>query len=154
MGLSYATSDRGACHLRTTFYKPELSGMIAPATIDGKAELLTDFEDRLTIFDTLILCRFYRDLYTWEELEKVIGMVTGLPASKEELRKKASVISTMTRQFNLREGLRPEQDRLPKRLHREALPTGQALSEEEMEQMLKEYFNLRGWDDQGVPPAA
>jgi len=153
MGLAYATSDRGACHLRTTFYKPELSGMISPTTIEGKAEMLTDFEDRLTMFDTLILCRFYRDLYTWEELEKVINMVTGLPASKEELRKKASAISTMTRQFNLREGLTPDQDRLPKRLHREALPTGQSLSEEEMEQMLKEYFNLRGWDEQGVPRA-
>jgi aldehyde:ferredoxin oxidoreductase len=154
MGLAYATSDRGACHLRTTFYKPELSGMIAPATIEGKAEMLTDFEDRLTIFDTLILCRFYRDLYTWEELEKVITMVTGLPASKEELRKKASAISTMTRLFNLREGLTPDQDRLPKRIHREALPTGQSLSEAEMEQMLKEYFQLRGWDEHGIPPAA
>ena len=154
MGLSYATSDRGACHLRTTFYKPELAGMIPAAAIEGKADLLTDFEDRLTIFDTLILCRFYRDLYTWEELEKVIGMATGLPASKEELRKKAAAISTMTRQFNLREGLKPEQDRLPKRLHREALPTGQSLSEEEMEQMLKDYFQLRGWDEYGIPPAA
>jgi aldehyde:ferredoxin oxidoreductase len=154
MGLAYATSDRGACHLRTTFYKPELAGMIPPAAIEGKAALLTDFEDRLTIFDTLILCRFYRDLYTWEELEKVIGMVTGLPASKEDLRKKAAAISTMTRQFNLREGLKPEQDRLPRRIHREALPTGQALSEEEMEQMLKEYFYLRGWDEQGIPPAS
>lgn len=154
MGLSYATSDRGACHLRTTFYKPELSGMIPADAVEGKAELLIEFEDRLTIFDALILCRFYRDLYTWEELERVIGMVTGLPASKEELRKKASAISTMTRRFNLREGLRPEQDRLPKRLHREALPTGQALTEEEMERMLKEYFHLRGWDDHGVPPAA
>jgi aldehyde:ferredoxin oxidoreductase len=113
--------------------------------------MLTDFEDRLTIFDTLILCRFYRDLYTWDELEKVIGMVTGLPASKEELREKASAISTMARRFNLREGLTPQQDRLPKRLHREALPTGQALTEEEMEQMLKEYYHLRGWDDHGVP---
>lgn len=154
MGLSYATSDRGACHLRTTFYKPELAGMIPPAAIEGKAELLIDFEDRLTIFDTLVLCRFYRDLYTWEELEEVIGMVTGVPASKDELRKKAAAISTMTRQFNLREGLKPEQDRLPKRLHREALPTGQSLSEGEMEQMLKEYFLLRGWNEQGVPPEA
>jgi aldehyde:ferredoxin oxidoreductase len=153
MGLSYATSDRGACHLRTTFYKPELAGMIAPATIEGKAEMLTDFEDRLTIFDTLILCRFYRDLYPWGELEKVIAMVTGLPASKEELRRKASAISTMTRRFNLREGLTPAQDRLPKRLHREALPTGQSLTEAEMEQMLKEYFQLRGWDEHGIPPS-
>jgi aldehyde:ferredoxin oxidoreductase len=153
MGLSYATSDRGACHLRTTFYKPELAGMIPPAAIEGKADLLTDFEDRLTIFDSLILCRFYRDLYTWEELEKVIRMATGLPSSKEELRKKASAISTMTRRFNLREGLKPEQDRLPKRFHREALPTGQALTEEEMEQMLREYYHLRGWDEQGIPSA-
>lgn len=154
MGLSYATSDRGACHLRTTFYKPELSGMIPADAVEGKAELLTEFEDRLTIFDTLILCRFYRDLYTWEELEKVIGLVTGLPASREELRKKAAAIATMTRQFNLREGLQPEQDRLPKRLHREALPTGQALTEAELERMLKDYYHLRGWDEQGIPPAA
>jgi aldehyde:ferredoxin oxidoreductase len=151
MGLSYGTSDRGACHLRTTFYKPELSGLIAADTVEGKAEMLIDYEDRLTIFDTMILCRFYRDLYTWEELEKVIGMVTGLPSSKEELRRTASRISTMTREFNLREGLKPEQDRLPKRLHREALPTGQSLSEEEMERMLREYYQLRGWDKSGTP---
>lgn len=151
MGLSYGTSDRGACHLRTTFYKPELAGLIAPDSVDGKAEMLIDYEDRLTIFDTLVLCRFYRDLYTWEELEKVVGMVTGLPSSREELRAKASRIATMTREFNLREGLKPEQDRLPRRLHREALPTGQSLSEEEMERMLREYYHLRGWDESGRP---
>jgi aldehyde:ferredoxin oxidoreductase len=151
MGLAYGTSDRGACHLRTTFYKPELAGMIPPDAIEGKADMLVDFEDRLTIFDTLILCRFYRDLYSWEELEKVIGMVTGLPASRAELRKKAAAIATMTRIFNLREGLQPEPDRLPKRLTREALPTSQALSEAEMERMLKDYYRLRAWDEQGVP---
>ena len=44
MGLAFAVSERGACHLRTTFYKPELAGIIDPATIDGKAELFKDFE--------------------------------------------------------------------------------------------------------------
>ena len=58
MGLAYATSDRGACHLRATFYIPELRDMIDPNMIEGKAELFIDFEDRLTIFDLLILCRF------------------------------------------------------------------------------------------------
>jgi len=62
MGLSYVTAPRGACHLRTTFYKPELTGMIDPSQIEGKAELFIDYEDRMTIFDTLILCRFFRDL--------------------------------------------------------------------------------------------
>ena len=53
MGLAYAVSDRGACHLRSTFYKPELAGMIDPEQIEGKAELFIDFEDRCTLFDCL-----------------------------------------------------------------------------------------------------
>ncbi len=151
MGLAYGTSDRGACHLRTTFYKPELSGMIAPDAVEGKAELLIHFEDRLTIFDTLILCRFYRDLYTWEELEKVLALITGLSVSRETLREIAANISTMTRKFNLREGLRPEDDRLPSRLHREALPTGHSLGKEEMDRMLADYYRARGWSKEGIP---
>lgn len=153
MGLAYGTSPRGACHLRTTFYKPELSGMIAADTVQGKAEMLIDFEDRLTIFDTLILCRFYRDLYPWEELQKVIELVTGLDASKESLRTRAAAISVMTRRFNLREGLTIENDRLPKRFLKEALPSGHSLSSEEMDHMLGDYYRLRGWDEQGVPLA-
>ena len=66
MGLSYGTSPRGACHLRTTFYKPELAKMIDPDQIEGKAEMLVDWEDRLIIFDCLVLCRFFRDFYQWE----------------------------------------------------------------------------------------
>jgi aldehyde:ferredoxin oxidoreductase len=151
VGLGYAISDRGACHLRTTFYKPELAGMISPATTEGKAELLTDYEDRLTIFDSLVLCRFYRDLYTWEELEKIIPLLTGQSASTEELRKKALTVTTMARKFNLREGLKPNHDRLPDRLYREVLPSGHAVSETEMEFMVKQYYSFRGWDERGIP---
>jgi len=149
MGLAYGTSPRGACHLRTTFYKPELAGFIPADAIEGKAEMLVDYEDRLTIFDTLILCRFYRDMYTWEELEKVIPLVTGLDASKEELRRKAARVSDLTREFNLREGLTMDDDRLPARLHKEALPDGRTLRADEMETMLGDYYRLRGWDAQG-----
>lgn len=151
MGLTYGITARGACHLRTTFYKPELAGFIPAAATEGKAEMLIDYEDRLTIFDTLILCRFYRDMYTWEELEKAVELVTGLPASKEELRRKASAITDLTRRFNLREGLKPHHDRLPARLHKEALPDGRSLGAEEMEFMLADYYRLRGWDTDGVP---
>jgi len=122
MGLTFGTSPRGACHLRTTFYKPELSGMIPADQIKEKAALLIDFENRLNIFDTLILCRFYRDLYSWEELEKTIALVTGQPVAKSDLQKIATRITDMTRLFNIREGLQPKDDRLPKRLHREKLP--------------------------------
>jgi len=151
MGLGYATSDRGACHLRSTFYKPELSGMISPNEIKGKAELFIDFEDRLTIFDTLILCRFYRDLYPWEKLGQMIHAVTGVNAEKEALRSRAASISTLVRRFNLREGLEPEDDRLPKGLHRQLLKTGEVITEEELQFMLNDYYRLRGWDEKGKP---
>ena len=151
MGLTFATSPRGACHLRTTFYKPELAGMIPPDQIENKAEMLIDFEDRINIFDTMVLCRFYRDLYTWEELEKTIELVTGLPMSRERMRTIASEIVEMTRQFNLREGLRTVDDRLPKRLCTEALPSGNAITEEEMQHLLADYYNLRGWSRQETP---
>ncbi|WP_243366824.1 aldehyde ferredoxin oxidoreductase family protein [Fundidesulfovibrio soli] len=152
MGLAYGTSPRGACHLRTTFYKPELAGFIPPDAIEGKAEMLTDYEDRLTIFDTLVLCRFYRDMYTWEELEKAVGLVTGLDASKGELRRKAARVLNLTREFNLREGLTIKDDRLPGRLHREALPDGRTLTEAEMERLLGDYYRLRGWRPDGTLP--
>jgi aldehyde:ferredoxin oxidoreductase len=147
MGLTFGTSPRGACHLRTTFYKPELAGMIPPERIEGKAELLIEFEDRLNIFDTLVLCRFYRDLYSWDELEAAMAVVTGESGGKDLLRRRAAHILAMTREFNLREGLRPEDDRLPKRLHTEVLPEGGALTAEEMEQLLADYYRLRGWDN-------
>lgn len=153
MGLTFATSPRGACHLRTTFYKPELSGMIPPEQIENKAEMLVDFEDRINIFDTMILCRFYRDLYTWEELEKTIHYVTGLELSRDRLRTIAAAIADLTRQFNLNEGLSEEDDRLPKRLCKEALPSGHTISTEEMQYMLADYYQLRGWNRRGVPPA-
>jgi len=101
--------------LRSTFYKPELSGMIDPYIIEGKAKLFIDFEDRLTIFDTLILCRFYRDLYPWKQLIEIINFATGLKIDQKTLQEKAATISTLVRRFNLREGLKPEDDRLPKR---------------------------------------
>jgi aldehyde:ferredoxin oxidoreductase len=151
MGLAYATSDRGACHLRATFYKPELTGMIPPDQIEGKAELFVDFEDRLTIFDTLVFCRFYRDLYLWDVLGEIIHALTGLNADKEALRARAATISTLVRRFNLREGLVPEDDWLSKGLFRKLEKTGHEIKAEDLEYMLKDYYRLRGWDENGNP---
>lgn len=152
MGLTFATSPRGACHLRTTFYKPELSGLIPPEQIEDKAEMLIDYEDRLNIFDTLVLCRFYRDMYPWEELEAALHVATGQPSTKTDLQKVAKNIIDMTRTFNLQEGLQSGDDRLPQRIHKEALPSGKTLTSDEMEYMLKDYYRLREWDKSGLQP--
>ena len=151
MGLAYATSDRGACHLRATFYKPELAGMIPPDQIEGKAKMFLDFEDRLAIFDTLILCRFYRDFYMWDVLEEIIYKMTGLEAGEKILKEKARAVATQIRRFNLREGMQPEDERLPKALHQALVDSGQVITEHELEVMLKDYYQLQGWDEEGNP---
>ncbi|MBW2038858.1 MAG: aldehyde ferredoxin oxidoreductase family protein [Deltaproteobacteria bacterium] len=152
MGLAYATSDRGACHLRTTFYKPELAGIINPDQIEGKAELLVEYEDRLVIFDSLIICRFYRDMYPWEKLATIVEGTTGLRLYRVGLRKIASQIMDNTRRFNLREGLTKADDILPIRFHQEPLPeTGKVITKEQMEKLLADYYCYRGWDSEGRP---
>jgi len=153
MGLAYGTSDRGACHLRATFYKPELSGISNPEQIEGKAAEFVEWEDRLTFFDALILCRFYRDLYQWEHLSIIVKATTGLDLDKHEMQTIAQRIKNNCRRFNLREGLTPQDDRLPQRLHEEPLPeTGKVITEDQMEKLLKDYYEVRGWDEKGRPP--
>lgn len=152
MGLAYGTSDRGACHLRATFYKPELSGLIDPDQIQDKASMFAEWEDRLTFFDTLILCRFYRDLYQWAELSTIIEGTTGLKLDKEGMRYIAARVASDTRRFNIREGLTPEDDRLPRRFHKEALESGKVITEGDMNSLLQDYYKSRGWNKDGVPP--
>ncbi|MDY6955248.1 MAG: aldehyde ferredoxin oxidoreductase C-terminal domain-containing protein, partial [Thermodesulfobacteriota bacterium] len=143
--------DRGACHLRATFYKPELSGMIDPATIEGKAAMFVDFEDRLTLFDSLILCRFYRDLYPWEALCDIVEGITGLKADERGLREISARVSDTVRRYNIQEGLRPAHDKLPARLHKEPLERGDLIAEDELQTMIADYYRLRGWDKEGTP---
>ena len=154
MGLAYAVSDRGACHLRSTFYKAELSKMIASDEVNGKAEMFIDFENRCTLFDSLILCRFYRDFYEWDALARIYSLTTGLSFTKDDLREIAENITADARRFNLREGLTPDDDRLPRRLVTEAIEDGSHLSDDDLRRMIKDYFQLKGWGPDGIPPAA
>lgn len=149
MGLAYAVSDRGACHLRTTFYKPELTGLIPPKQIEDKAELLIDYEDRLTLFDTLILCRFFRDIYDWELLEQLIEAATGLPSDKPALRQMAAAVTDLVRKFNLREGLKEEDDDLPPGIYDHELDGNHSITRDELHQMRSDYYHLRQWGADG-----
>jgi aldehyde:ferredoxin oxidoreductase len=153
MGLAYATSDRGACHLRSTFYKAELSKMIPIDQMEGKAKLFLEFEDRFNIHDSFILCRFYRDIYwDWNYLSTIAEVTTGLKLDEDRLRKISSNIQNETRRFNLREGITSEDDTLPKRFFDEPLgKDGKIIRREELQRMLKDYYALRGWNSEGVP---
>jgi aldehyde:ferredoxin oxidoreductase len=154
MGLAYATSDRGACHLRCTVFKAELAGQIAPDQIEGKAEIFLDYEDRLTLHDALITCRFYRDIYVWNGLAKIIHGTVGMKLDHDGLKKIAANIRNLTQRFNRREGMTKQDDTLPQRFFTEPISGGKVIKPEELEKMLEDYYQLRGWSEQGVPPDA
>jgi aldehyde:ferredoxin oxidoreductase len=153
MGLANAVSDRGACHLRSTFYKAELAGMMPMDQMEGKAKLFLEFEDRFNIHDSLILCRFYRDIYwDWNYLSTMVEVTTGLKLDEKDLRKISSTIQDETRRFNLREGLTPKQDTLPKRFFDEPLGKDKkTIQREDLRRMLQDYYSLRGWSPEGIP---
>ena len=153
MGLAYATSDRGACHLRSTFYKAELAGMIPTDQVEGKAKLFLEFEDRFNIHDSLILCRFYRDIYwDWNYLSTIVELTTGLKLDEKGLRKISSNIQNESRRFNLREGITAKDDTLPKRFFDEPLGKDEkTIRREDFQKMLQDYYALRGWSPKGIP---
>ena len=153
MGLAYATSDRGACHLRSTMFRAEILGLTPPDRMEGKAEVFIDYEDRLTLQDALILCRFYRDLYLWDELAEITRMTTGMEVNIEGLRKIASNIQDAARIFNIREGLTSADDTLPPRFFDEGIgPKKSVITKEQLERLKGDYYRLRGWSQEGVPP--
>jgi len=149
--LAFAVSNRGACHLRATFHSPEISGLIPRNEIKGKAATLIDYEDRLTMMDCMILCRFYKDIYPWDKMARIFKMITGMDWDQRSLGKKAADVADLIRRFNVREGLLPKDDALPERLYKERLKNGDGISKKELEFMVNDYYFHRGWDENGNP---
>jgi aldehyde:ferredoxin oxidoreductase len=143
MALSYATAARGACHLRGTFYKPELTGQVDRDIIPGKAVKQIDYEDRSALFDCLILCRFFRDFILWDEIRTIVKTTTGMTLDKNCLELLANEITQRTREFNRREGLDSATDTLPRRFLNEKTEEGAALSASELDLMISEYNAIR-----------
>jgi len=146
MGLAFAVSDRGACHLRATVYKAEFAGWVDRTVVEGKADTVLDFEDRHTVYDTLIFCRFYRDMIGWDDLSTVVRGLTGLDLDKAGLQAFSARIANAIRAFNLREGMVPADDTLPERILTEPLlDSGATLTRAELDKMLGDYYARRGW---------
>ena len=119
--------------------------MIDPNQIQGKAELFIDFEDRLTLFDAMILCKFYRDLYPWELLGEMISAATGIDGSRKNLSAIAGNIVSKAREFNLREGMTAADETLPKTFHKKLEDSGGVITESEIGQLMEDYQTLRKW---------
>ncbi|MCG8532219.1 MAG: aldehyde ferredoxin oxidoreductase C-terminal domain-containing protein, partial [Desulfovibrionales bacterium] len=77
--------------------------------------------------------------------------LTGLSGSRENIQSIAKNVSDLVRAFNLREGMTPEDETLSKGLQKPLAQTGQTLTPQELQHMVKDYYRLRGWDENGHP---
>ena len=137
-GLSFAVSNRGADHMYATFYALEYplvdkDKAVDPVGLGGKPERLVVKENHNAVLDSGVICKFSRDFIDETRLE------TMFDTSYEELQSIGERIVTLERHFNNRRGFDRTDDRLPYDLP-------------EFERALDQYYNARGWTDDGIVP--
>jgi aldehyde:ferredoxin oxidoreductase len=156
MGLEYATSNRGACHMRGATTPWEVRGAGGPYTYEDKAPALKFLQDATTVGDAAGICMFHTRGQTWEHQAEVlcplIETVTGVGYDVDEVLLIGEKIWNLERLFNLKAGITKADDTLPPRMLEEPIPEGPAKGQvHELHLMLPEYYQARGWDEEGVP---
>ena len=155
MGLTYATSNRGACHLRSYTVASEILGIpekTDPLVTDGKAGLVKAFQDATAAVDSAGICVFTTFAWTLEDIAPQIDAACEGDWSVEALLATGERIWNLERQFNLAAGFTGKDDNLPPRLMKDAAKTGPAKGlTSGLDKMLPEYYQLRGWSKDGVP---
>ncbi|MBK7664694.1 MAG: aldehyde ferredoxin oxidoreductase family protein [Sterolibacteriaceae bacterium] len=155
MGLAYATSNRGACHLRGYTVASEVLGIPVktdPLTTEGKPELVKAFQDATAVFDSAGVCVFTTFAWTLADLQPQLATALEGDWSMDKLNLVGERIWNMERQFNNAAGFTSLDDNLPPRLTTEPAKTGPAKGlVNGLATMLPEYYRVRGWDADGRP---
>lgn len=148
MGLGYATSNRGACHLRHDVFAEDMQDQ----TGNGKAAPCKQSQDKIAMVDSIGICLFSLAAWGVDELQQQISAACGDEWTSERLMETGERIWNLERLYNLKAGLTRADDTLPPRLLETPCPSGVAKGKvAEMDIMLPEYYQLRGWSDQGIP---
>jgi aldehyde:ferredoxin oxidoreductase len=155
MGLQYATSNRGACHVRGYMTSPEILGSpvkLDPFETKDKASWVKTFQDLTAVVDSSGICLFNTFAFGGPEILEYLKAAAGIEMTLEELMKTGERIWNLERLFNLKAGLTGKDDKLPERLVKESVSEGPAKGRVvELDKMLPEYYQLRGWDKEGIP---
>jgi len=163
MAVNYATAVRGGCHLEAASYwngyGVHLPDLGYPETLDRltstaeQAKMAYDWQNYAGIFNPLGLCKFIiKGKVGAERLSAIINSALGWEWGKDEILTTSERIFQLKRLINLRLGVTAADDRLPTRFVTEPRPTGSAAGNlPDMELMMPVYYELRGWDEQGVP---
>jgi aldehyde:ferredoxin oxidoreductase len=157
--LGYAVSFRGADHNRHGAYSPDVSGKVNRFKAEkGRGKLVRETEDLYAVIDSLIVCKFSRGTYFegYKDLAALYNAVTGIEMTAEELQKAGERINNLGRLFNIREGLSRKDDTLPWKVMNVPIPDegiakGSFVSQADLDLLLDDYYEVRGWTKNGVP---
>ncbi len=157
--LGYAVSFRGADHNRHGAYGPDVKGSVNRFKAEkGRGKLVRETEDLYTIIDSIIVCKFSRGTYYkgFEDLAALYSAVTGIELTPEDLQVAGERINNLGRLINIREGLARKDDTLPWKVMNVPIPDegpskGSFVSKEDLNLLLDDYYEVRGWTKEGIP---
>jgi aldehyde:ferredoxin oxidoreductase len=160
MSIGYATATRGGSH-HDTRPTPQYAQGFDRRGVEGKPELAARSQHFTALGDSLVLCRFTSErgfgLFVGEPYTEMVRAVTGWDVTTEELEQVGERVINLERLFNVREGVRRKDDVLPWKVMHEPIPEGPSAgmhcAPSELDGMLDRYYDLRGWDADGVPTA-
>ncbi|MBR7179351.1 MAG: aldehyde ferredoxin oxidoreductase, partial [Oscillospiraceae bacterium] len=151
IGITYATSNRGGCHVRGYTIAPEVVGL--PVQLDRtvtneKAFWSKTFQDLTSVIDSMGLCLFTSFALGAPEYTKLLNAACGTDYTPEQVLEIGERIYNIERMFNKAAGMKPEDDRLPKRLLTEPVPDGPSKGmTSKLEITLPDYYKVRGWEN-------
>jgi aldehyde:ferredoxin oxidoreductase len=155
MGLSYATTARGADHNKAFTVAAEFLGVLGDYDrydLEGKAHLVKTMQDSTAIIDSLIMCMFTVDLGISVDLyARCASLPTGMEITADEVYTIGERINTLERLFNIEEGFTRADDALPARFAKEAAPSDPGAHTLDVATVLDEYYTEREWDAAGKP---
>ena len=157
MSLSYAVSDRGACHMRAYAPNEEVfAASIPPYTSEGKGQMVYNLGEFNAVKFSLCICDFWGTI-SYDIMAEMLTLVTGRQWTADEMGEVGRRVLNIGRAFNQREGFNRAHDTIPKRLVKDALggdgpAAGQKIPQEAFEDMLDQYYEVMGWDKNGMMP--
>jgi len=160
--LGFAVSFRGADHNRHGAYAFDVKGKVNRLIAEkGRGKMVKDMEDVYNLIDSFVVCKFSRGTYYKElpDMAKLYTLVTGIEITPEQLRLCGERIQNAARLFNIREGLGRKDDNLPWKVMHEPIPDegpskGAMVTQAELDLLLDDYYEARGWTKQGLPTVA
>lgn len=156
MSVSYAVSDRGACHMRSYAPNEEVfAASVPPYTGENKGQLVYNLAEFNAIKFSLCICDFWGTI-DYDIMAELLTIVTGETWTPEDMSTVGRRVINIGRAFNQREGFDRSHDTVPKRVVTEALKSGpakgQVIPPEVFDDMLSQYYQVMGWDENGIMP--